>query len=302
MRPAFNTSLGWRRAALGCALLNVIACSSNDESQAVTVVVDTNYGPALVAVIAAVTDAEGDPLAEHRFEAREHAWPLSFAVVTDEGQRELWLRLQAIGPNGIWSERVARADIQTNVSLAVPVFLDAGCRTITCPGSQTCTELGCGTIDALTHEVEPGRELQGLCRPGESWCDADGETLHECVEFGVPASSSRCASGCAPGGARCAGTVVGGVPSGDGVEVRVSVGPNGRVVSAPAGIVCGDVCVASFPADKPVWLQAVPDEGYEVDDWSAPCVDPNPGGEPEGCALAMTNGDIDVGVSFRPAD
>ena len=244
----------------------LMACGAGDDSPVLTVVVDTNYGVDLQAVVATIPGPSDSVRSEHRFETSEHAWPLSFGVVPTGGEGSIALLFNALGTQGQLSERRVEVEFESDRPMAVPVFLDANCRDVACPSNETCTESGCQSPTVSAFAAEPGRELEGLCRPGEAWCDPDGSTFYECDQFGVPPTVTACANGCEPGASSCAD----GVPPG-GATVTVSVGANGRVVSAPAGIDCGSTCSAVFAAGRRVWLQAVPDAGYSVDEWSASC-------------------------------
>ena len=178
----------------------------------------------------------------------------------------------------------------------VAVFLDADCEGQVCPGDQTCTESGCSLPDTAAIVVEPGREFEDLCRPGDVWCSPDGTTLFQCQNFGSFPVQTPCTDGCSPGAIACNGVAAG--PDPDDVNVEVGVGANGRVVSAPAGIACDAPCNAYFSAGTTVWLQAVPDDGYAVDAWSQGCAT---SGNAERCALDTTVS-LSAGVTFRPID
>ena len=279
-------------ALLITALTTPSACSSDDADPSLTVVVDTNYGARLEAAVAAVLDPEGDAtVIEHRFEADDHPFPLSFGVVPVSGEPSLTISVTAIGASGALSSRIARTSVEGEDALALPIFLDAACEQTTCPSNETCTEAGCESIDVVAYVTEPGQELDGLCRPGESWCDEDGTTLVECPRFGAPPTRTACADGCQPGASECDEDT-----SSDRATVTVSVGTNGRVVSAPAGILCGSECSATFATGTTVWLQALPDIGYEVDAWSASCVTSL--SEPDRCALVLSD-DASADVTFQ---
>jgi Divergent InlB B-repeat domain len=54
-------------------------------------------------------------------------------------------------------------------------------------------------------------------------------------------------------------------------RLTASVTGNGRVQSAPAGLVCTKACSASFPYAKPVRLTATPAAGWRFAGWSGAC-------------------------------
>ena len=282
----------WRTTALAAVALTA-SCSSDDTSSSLTVIVDTNYGLRLQAVVAAVLDPTDDSVAtEHRFEAGEHALPLSFGVVPESADAGLKLSVSAMGAAGELSTRVAHTDVDAEASMVLALFLDRDCEQTTCPSDETCTEVGCEPIDVVTQPVVPGQELDGLCRPGEAWCDDDGSTLVECPRFGAAPNRSRCANGCVSGATACSGPDT---PD-DHSMVTVSAGANGRVISAPAGILCGTTCTATFPTGSTVWLQALPDVGFEVDTWSASCAASL--SQRDRCAVVVDD-DTNAGVTFR---
>lgn len=54
-------------------------------------------------------------------------------------------------------------------------------------------------------------------------------------------------------------------------QLSLTKSGEGRVVSTPAGIECGDVCAADFAAGAPVRLAATPAAGYRFSGWSGAC-------------------------------
>lgn len=78
------------------------------------------------------------------------------------------------------------------------------------------------------------------------------------------------------------------------VSVTSTQGPGGTVASSPAGVSCaaGSTCVAAFPVNSTVTLQATPKAKAKFTGWSGAC-----GGSTTVCAVSML-GSQSVGATF----
>ena len=282
---------------LSAIVMTAAGCSEEQAARTATVVLDSNYGDELTAVVVALNGSDGQVLASHRFEATNYAWPLSLGVELSDEQDVLRLTATALGAAAELSQRSVHVSLAGyDGAITIPIFLDKACAALTCGDGLTCTELGCAdpTVDWLA--AAEGGEFNELCRPHETWCDIDGSTLVECTKFGAAPTRATCPNGCVPGAPACGdGTVSPPV----GVAVEVSVGPNGRLLSAPSSVDCvDDTCTGYFPAGSTVWLQPVPDPGYEVDIWSGDCGEVD---RLEPSCRIVANSGAEAGVTFRVA-
>ncbi len=78
------------------------------------------------------------------------------------------------------------------------------------------------------------------------------------------------------------------------LTVTVKQPGQGRIVSTPAGIDCGDNCLALFPLGTAVNLEAVPAPGYIFDGWVGACFGY------AGCPVTMS-GNREVTANFKAA-
>ena len=84
-------------------------------------------------------------------------------------------------------------------------------------------------------------------------------------------------------------------PTSFALEVAVIRGPgSGTVTSTPAGIDCPGTCVADFPVDANVKLEAVPASGFEFSGWGVACA-----GNPNPCTVTMDQDRV-VSAVFDP--
>ena len=83
------------------------------------------------------------------------------------------------------------------------------------------------------------------------------------------------------------------LPSNPAHDVGVVVSGAGHVTSAPAGILCGDDCVGSYPAGSVVTLRVAADAGWAPHGWSKPSC----GGSAE-CTVTIQN-DVTMHVTLR---
>jgi hypothetical protein len=86
----------------------------------------------------------------------------------------------------------------------------------------------------------------------------------------------------------------------DGISYPVTVmrTGNGRVVSAPSGIDCGNVCTSSYGPGTALTLTATPDPANELSGWGGACA---AAGANATCMLTV-DGPLDVSASFAVGD
>jgi hypothetical protein len=140
----------------------------------------------------------------------------------------------------------------------------------TCAQGTTCNTGSCGPPAGIT------------CDPSALPCHGPRGPL--CVGpssdiLNCGACGNVCASGYVCQQAACV------VASSQSVSLNVLKGGGGigYVSSAPAGIACGDKCMASFPAGETVTLTAVADTNSTFAGWAGPCE-----GSGSVCTLSLT--------------
>lgn len=160
-----------KRVASAALLVALAACSRQPTQLVVIVDSDLEVPATLSAVRAVVRDDAGAELLAHTFvlaaasgAGSGTALPISFGLAPpgDDDARRVTLDLEALdaASNVLFTRRTITGFV-SGKSLVLPIFLSGQCRSLTCDGGLTCTELGCAAP-----EIDPGT----LCEDGADRC------------------------------------------------------------------------------------------------------------------------------------
>lgn len=288
--------------ALALCALSFLHCSADDRQLVVVVSSDLTVPNELAGVDVRIEDEAGAQLAAQTFVVAGPSGvgvPFSFGVAPREAGAMV-LVVQARGPSLPENFPAVRRRIDGIPSgrTGLAIYLSRGCGLETCAQGQTCTDGGCAPSLVAENELVPlgadQDELSLVCSTGPMRCTTDEQRRRSCGVLGQPPIETPCPNGqrCDEGEARC-------VPVNETtrrVEVNLSAGAPGRVVSDPAGIRCGlgdNDCRVNFPRDSTVRLIAEPAATGQFLAWTGDCVGTGD------CVLVLSEHRV-VGASFGP--
>ncbi len=145
------------RAGLLALTSLVVGCSS--ATQLIVVVEsDLSVPGEMDAVQLTITGPLGQPFdsTQSLTDSGAPSLPLTLGVrPAGEALGPLEVRARGLLAGGVVVERVARTSLVRGDTRTLVLFLSRDCRGVTCPGGQTCTELGCASADVPSDELPP---------------------------------------------------------------------------------------------------------------------------------------------------
>lgn len=294
-----------RRARLALFLSALTAACADDRQLVVVVSSDLEVPRELLGVDVTLEDESGRALTSSTFQVGGPGGtgvPFSFGVAPREAG-PMVLVVRARGPSLPEAFPAVRRRIESVPAgrSGLAVHLSRSCGVSSCASDATCLDGLCGPAAVTETELvtldEGTDELSLVCSAGAQRCSADGLRLRTCTALGQPPTEVAC-----PGGTRCDDAIDACTPvETDTRRVQVELtsgGTFGRVVSDPAGILCGlgaTSCEADFPRDGSVTLTAEPSATGRFVEWTGDCTGPG------GCVLNLSQ-HRSVGATFAQND